>query len=74
MTVTQTPGAERNRVGLTRADYDGAKTTLCPGCGHTMELVRVIPKGSYRTEQEVFQCRRCRVALTQAGERAPRAG
>jgi len=39
-----------------------------------MELVRVIPKGSYRTEQEVFQCRRCRVALTQAGERAPRAG
>jgi len=27
-------GAPRNRVGLTRADYDGAKTTLCPGCGH----------------------------------------
>ena len=23
-----------NRAGLTRADYDGAKTTLCPGCGH----------------------------------------
>jgi 2-oxoglutarate ferredoxin oxidoreductase subunit beta len=23
-----------NRVGLTRADYDGSKTTLCPGCGH----------------------------------------
>jgi 2-oxoglutarate ferredoxin oxidoreductase subunit beta len=26
------PGA--NRIGLTKADYDGAKTTLCPGCGH----------------------------------------
>ncbi|HTK32461.1 MAG TPA: 2-oxoacid:ferredoxin oxidoreductase subunit beta [Candidatus Saccharimonadaceae bacterium] len=23
-----------NRAGLTRADYDGSKTTLCPGCGH----------------------------------------
>ena len=23
-----------NRIGLTRADYDGSKTTLCPGCGH----------------------------------------
>ncbi|NOT34814.1 MAG: 2-oxoacid:ferredoxin oxidoreductase subunit beta, partial [Candidatus Eisenbacteria bacterium] len=27
-------GAGRNRVGLTKADYDGSKTTLCPGCGH----------------------------------------
>jgi 2-oxoglutarate ferredoxin oxidoreductase subunit beta len=35
MTVTPTPaGPPRNRAGLTRADYDGAKTTLCPGCGH----------------------------------------
>ena len=24
----------KNRIGLVRADYDGAKTTLCPGCGH----------------------------------------
>jgi len=28
------PPANTNRVGLTRADYDGSKTTLCPGCGH----------------------------------------
>ncbi len=28
------PTVPRNRVGLTRADYDGSKTTLCPGCGH----------------------------------------
>ncbi|MBI5711245.1 MAG: 2-oxoacid:ferredoxin oxidoreductase subunit beta [Candidatus Eisenbacteria bacterium] len=28
------PTGARNRAGLTRADYDGAKTTLCPGCGH----------------------------------------
>jgi len=27
-------GQPVNRVGLTRADYDGSKTTLCPGCGH----------------------------------------
>ncbi len=42
MTVTQTPGAERNRVGLTRADYDGAKTTLCPGCGHNAITAAII--------------------------------
>ncbi len=32
-----TPGGvsqPTNRIGLTKADYDGAKTTLCPGCGH----------------------------------------
>jgi 2-oxoglutarate ferredoxin oxidoreductase subunit beta len=37
MTATTTPpagGAPVNRIGLTRADYDGSKTTLCPGCGH----------------------------------------
>ena len=37
MSATNTPpaGGNTNRAGLTRADYDGAKTTLCPGCGHT---------------------------------------
>ena len=36
MSATSTPpaGGNTNRIGLTRADYDGAKTTLCPGCGH----------------------------------------
>jgi 2-oxoglutarate ferredoxin oxidoreductase subunit beta len=35
MTGTPAPvTAARNRVGLTRADYEGGKTTLCPGCGH----------------------------------------
>jgi len=37
-TDTTTPAggapANVNRIGLTRAEYDGAKTTLCPGCGH----------------------------------------
>jgi len=37
-TETTTPAggapANTNRIGLTRADYDGSKTTLCPGCGH----------------------------------------
>jgi len=32
----------RNRAGLTRADYDGAKTTLCPGCGHNAITAAVI--------------------------------
>ena len=34
-TLTPAGGSSgANRVGLTKADYDGAKTTLCPGCGH----------------------------------------
>src|SRR5947199_8612223 len=27
-------GQPLNRVGLSKAAYDEAKTTLCPGCGH----------------------------------------
>lgn len=26
--------ANKNRLGLTKADYQGAKSTLCTGCGH----------------------------------------
>ena len=34
-TVTKPAGGQPvNRIGLTKADYDGSKTTLCPGCGH----------------------------------------
>ena len=32
----------RNRVGLTRADYDGSKSTLCPGCGHNAITAAII--------------------------------
>jgi 2-oxoglutarate ferredoxin oxidoreductase subunit beta len=35
-------GSPKNRVGLTRADYDGAKTTLCPGCGHNAITAGII--------------------------------
>jgi len=35
-------GAARNRVGLTRADYDGSKSTLCPGCGHNAITAAII--------------------------------
>jgi len=28
------PGLQRNAIGLTRRDYEGAITTLCAGCGH----------------------------------------
>lgn len=31
---TATPNIPVNRIGLTKADYDGSKSTLCPGCGH----------------------------------------
>jgi 2-oxoglutarate/2-oxoacid ferredoxin oxidoreductase subunit beta len=42
MTETTTPPAGTNRAGLTRADYDGAKTTLCPGCGHNAITAGII--------------------------------
>ncbi len=35
------PGG-RNRAGLSRADYDGSKTTLCPGCGHNAITAGII--------------------------------
>jgi 2-oxoglutarate/2-oxoacid ferredoxin oxidoreductase subunit beta len=28
------PAGKTNRIGLTREDYKGGPTTLCPGCGH----------------------------------------
>ena len=28
------PLLERNELGLTRRDYEGAVSTLCAGCGH----------------------------------------
>jgi 2-oxoglutarate ferredoxin oxidoreductase subunit beta len=28
------PGLDRNEIGLTRRDYEGAMSTLCAGCGH----------------------------------------
>ncbi len=30
----QHPGLAKNRLGLTRRDYEGALSTLCAGCGH----------------------------------------
>ena len=42
--MTEAPVAPtgKNRVGLTRADYDGSKTTLCPGCGHNAITAAII--------------------------------
>ncbi len=28
------PSLDRNRIGLTRRDYEGSMSTLCAGCGH----------------------------------------
>ena len=42
MTTTATPGPAKNRIGLTKNDYDGSKTTLCPGCGHNAITAAII--------------------------------
>src|SRR6266487_6916040 len=41
----------------------------CPACSERMQLTRVVPRGiNYLWEQVVFQCHRCEIALTQAGD------
>jgi 2-oxoglutarate/2-oxoacid ferredoxin oxidoreductase subunit beta len=36
------PRAERNAIGLTRFDYEGAMSTLCAGCGHDSVTAAII--------------------------------
>lgn len=36
------PGLERNAIGLTRRDYEGAMSTLCAGCGHDSVTAAII--------------------------------
>jgi 2-oxoglutarate ferredoxin oxidoreductase subunit beta len=43
------PGLQRNELGLTVRDYEGAMSTLCAGCGHdsvTAALVRALWESS----------------------------
>jgi hypothetical protein len=47
-----------------------AHRPLCPACVQRMQLIRVVPRGTYVCEQMIFQCHRCDIALTQAGDGA----
>jgi len=43
--IAAPPGSQRNDVGLTVRDYEGAMSTLCAGCGHdsiTAALIRAL--------------------------------
>lgn len=40
--VTSSPAPKTNRLGLTLADYKGAPSTLCDGCGHDAITSQVI--------------------------------
>src|SRR5215468_1126994 len=42
MSTTVTPPKKVNRIGLEIANYKGAKTTLCAGCGHNAISERII--------------------------------
>jgi 2-oxoglutarate ferredoxin oxidoreductase subunit beta len=37
-----TPALQKNAIGLTRRDYEGAMTTLCAGCGHDSITAAII--------------------------------
>jgi len=36
------PALQKNALGLTRRDYEGAITTLCAGCGHDSLTAAII--------------------------------
>ena len=42
MTTTATAPVPTNKIGLTKQDYVGAKSTLCPGCGHDAITSQII--------------------------------
>jgi 2-oxoglutarate/2-oxoacid ferredoxin oxidoreductase subunit beta len=42
MAVQEPPAQGVNLIGLTRADYKGAPSTLCKGCGHDSISARII--------------------------------
>ena len=42
---------------------------LCPACGCTMDMVRVLPAAGFASEQLVFRCGQCELVMTDAGER-----
>ena len=44
MTTTATPTSTipTNKLGLTKQDYVGAKSTLCPGCGHDAITAQIV--------------------------------
>jgi len=48
------PGGPRNRVGLLKGDYDGSKTTLCPGCGHNA-ITGAIIQAAFESNLEPYQ-------------------
>src|SRR6059036_202288 len=43
--------SDTNRVGLTKSDYEGAKTPLCPGCGHNAITAGII-QAAYESSLE----------------------
>ncbi len=42
VTSNQAPAPKTNRIGLTLADYKGAPSTLCDGCGHDAITAQII--------------------------------
>src|SRR5262245_27447009 len=42
------PQTDANRIGMTRADYGGSKSTLCIGCGHD-QITRHIITATYES-------------------------
>jgi hypothetical protein len=50
--------------GLMQHEYRPVPS--CPSCGAAMRLVRSIPKIGGLPELESFECRACRVSITEA--------
>ena len=42
MSATMPPAPRTNRLGLAKGDYEGAKSTLCLGCGHDVITKQIV--------------------------------
>jgi hypothetical protein len=53
--------------GRRSASFLGCASPLS-ACGARMEIIRVLPRGPYVSEQLIFRCCVCEVAMTRAGD------
>jgi hypothetical protein len=57
----------RQDTPTTTGRIDGGHWAICVACGSSMQLIRVLPAGEFRSEQLVLRCDHCELVMTQPG-------
>ena len=52
--INKHPNLEKNKLGLTRRDYEGGVSTLCAGCGHD-SISACIIEACFRLNIEAYK-------------------